>query len=95
MDEFLKKFGEQIRSRREYYGFSQEHLAELVDVSTNTINSIENGKTFLTYQTLKSLCSALDVTPPMLFNFEVPKEKPDKNLHLLIKSYHLHSNNKF
>ena len=55
MDEFLKKFGEKVRSYREVYGYSQEKLAEIADVSTNTVNSIENGKTFFTYQTLKNI----------------------------------------
>lgn len=87
MDEFLQKFGKSVRKYREMYGLSQEKFAELVNVSTNTINSIENGKSFLTYQTLKSLCSALNITPPMLFNFEVKPDKPDKNLHLLITYY--------
>ena len=87
MDEFLQKFGKSVRRYRETFGLSQEKFAELVDVSTNTINSIENGKTFLTYKTLKSLCFALDITPSMLFNFEVKKEEPDKNLLQLISYY--------
>ena len=87
MDEFLQKFGKSVKKYREMYGLSQENFAELVDVSTNTINSIENGKSFLTYQTLKNLCAALNITPPMLFNFEVNKEQPDKQLNLLISYY--------
>lgn len=71
MDEFLKNFGEKVREYRELCSFSQERLAELSEVSTNTINSIENGKTFLTYQTLKNISFALNIDPTELFNFKV------------------------
>lgn len=84
MDEFLKKFGEKVRSYRELRKLSQERLAELADVSTNTINSIENGKTFLTYPTLKSICSALNITAPQLFAFDVKPSEPDKLLSQII-----------
>ncbi len=85
MDEFLEKFGEKVKGYRELCGYSQERLAELSEVSTNTINSIENGKTFLTYQTLKNICSALNVTAPDLFNIEVKNYSvEDKLLHQII-----------
>lgn len=81
MDEFLEKFGEKIKTYRELCGYSQERLAELCEVSTNTINSIENGKTFLTYQTLKKISSALNIQIPELFQVEV--NSTDENNRLL------------
>ncbi len=84
MDEFIIKFGKRVREYREILGYSQEKLAELADVSTNTINSIENGKTFVKYSTLKKLSSALNILAGDLFNFEVDKEIPDKLLHQII-----------
>lgn len=81
MDEFLKKFGEKVKEYRELCGYSQERLAELCEVSTNTINSIENSKTFLTYQTLKNISTALNIQIPELFNFEV--KAADENNRLL------------
>ena len=84
MDEFIIKFGKRVREYREILGYSQEKLAELADVSTNTINSIENGKTFVKYSTLKKLSSALNISACDLFNFEVDKEISDKLLHQII-----------
>ncbi len=84
MDEFLKKFGERVRTYRKLNDLSQERLAELADVSTNTINSIENGKTFLTYPTLKNICSSLNITAPQLFAFDVKPQEPDKLLSQLL-----------
>lgn len=40
----LKNFGISIKSERLKRGISQEKLAELVDVSRNTISLIETGK---------------------------------------------------
>lgn len=69
MDKFLQQLGNKVKEYRELCGYSQERLAELSEVSTNTINSIENGKTFLTYPTLKRISTALNVTPETLFSF--------------------------
>jgi transcriptional regulator with XRE-family HTH domain len=38
------KFGDKIRSIREKRGFSQDDLAEMMEISRSTISKIENGK---------------------------------------------------
>jgi len=47
-EEFIKNnrniIGGEIRKYREKKGFSQEHLANLMDISRATISKIENGK---------------------------------------------------
>ena len=47
-EEFIKNnrniIGGEIRKYREKKGFSQEHLATLMDISRATISKIENGK---------------------------------------------------
>jgi transcriptional regulator with XRE-family HTH domain len=42
--EYRIKFGDKIRSIREKRGFSQDELAEMMEISRSTISKIENGK---------------------------------------------------
>lgn len=52
-----------VKKLREKLGLSQEKLARLADVSTNTIINIESGKqTNPTISTIKKIAKALDVS---------------------------------
>ena len=42
--EYRIKFGDKIRSIREKRGFSQDDLAEMMEIRRSTISKIENGK---------------------------------------------------
>lgn len=69
MDKFLKKFGQRLKTLRKAYGISQEKFAEKLNLSTNTISTIETGKSFIKYPTLKNICKALNIEPEELFKF--------------------------
>ncbi len=69
MDSFLKKFGKQIKVYREMRGYTQEQLAEKVNVATTTISAWETGKFFLEYPSILKLCDALEITVEDLFCF--------------------------
>lgn len=71
-DNFLKKFGKRIKLYRKSCGYTQEHLAELAEMASNTVSSLETGKTFITYASLKNLCKALKTTPEKFFKFDEP-----------------------
>lgn len=52
-----------VKKLREKLGLSQEKLARLADVSTNTIINIESGKqTNPTISTIKKIAKALDAS---------------------------------
>ncbi|MCC7543694.1 helix-turn-helix transcriptional regulator [bacterium] len=52
-----------VKKLREKLGLSQERLARLADVSTNTIINIESGKqTNPTISTIKKIAKALNVS---------------------------------
>lgn len=70
MDKFLKRFGERLKTLRKAYGLSQEKFAEKLGLSTNTISTIETGKSFIKYPTLKCICKALNIEPEELFRLE-------------------------
>ena len=55
------KIGQQIRKIRKAHGFSQEELAELVNISTTHMSHIETGNTKLSLPVLVDLANALNV----------------------------------
>jgi len=42
--DYRLKLGDKIRQVREQRGYSQEQLADLMDINRSTISKIENGK---------------------------------------------------
>lgn len=57
----MKKLGEKIWRAREGKGLSQEALAELLDVSRQTISNWENDRATPDAYKLKQLCEALGI----------------------------------
>lgn len=77
MSYFLDEFGKKVKGYRILRGYSQEKLAELVDVSTKTIVFWENGTSFIEYPTLQRLSKALEIEEAQLFNFGTEKGDSD------------------
>lgn len=44
LQEYRQRIGESIRESREKRGYSQDELAEIMEVNRSTISKIENGK---------------------------------------------------
>lgn len=63
----LHNLGEKIRETRLKRGFTQEHLAEMVDISTNFMSLIENGRN-MSVETLVKIAGALGVTVDFLLS---------------------------
>lgn len=74
MDVDKKLIGKRIRHRREVAGFSQEQLAEKLELSTNHISSMECGKSLLTTKRLLNLCDILGGTPNYYLLGEIEPE---------------------
>ena len=68
MENFLKRFGKKIRYYRELNNYSQEELADLIGVSTNTLASWERGESFIRTITLEKLSKELKIKPEFLFS---------------------------
>lgn len=54
------KLGDKIRQVREQQGYSQEQLAEMMDINRSTISKIENGKFSITVDYLVRFSIFLD-----------------------------------
>lgn len=64
-----KELGLKIQSIRKSHGLSQEKLAELIGVSTNTISKIETGNRFPSCKTFENIANSLEINLSELFNF--------------------------
>ncbi|AAK79545.1 transcriptional regulator with XRE-family HTH domain [Clostridium acetobutylicum] len=55
--------GDRIRNSRKSKNYTQENLAEYLDVSTVYVSKIECGKTKINLETLMKICKFLNITP--------------------------------
>lgn len=58
--EYRLKLGDKIRQVREQKGYSQEQLADMMDINRSTISKIENGKFSITVDYLVRFSIFLD-----------------------------------
>ncbi len=59
---FLKEMGKRIMARRKALCFTQEFLAEKIDVSTQMISNLELGKKAIRPENLAKVCKALQIS---------------------------------
>ena len=62
-----KELGKKIKRIRAQKGYTQEKLAEMVEISQRALSSIELGENFVTAETLDKLLHALEISPEELF----------------------------
>ncbi|MDI6402043.1 helix-turn-helix transcriptional regulator [Balneolaceae bacterium ANBcel3] len=58
--DYRLKLGDKIRQVREQRGYSQEQLADMMDINRSTISKIENGKFSITVDYLVRFSISLD-----------------------------------
>lgn len=74
----LKKLlGERIKRLRKSRNFTQEQLAEMIEIAPRNLSRIEVGESFVTAETLEKLLYALNVTAEELFAYEYIRESKD------------------
>ncbi len=73
-----KQLGLKIRHLRQAKELTQEAFAEAIGISPRTLCFIENGKNFLTAETLEKILTTLEITPEELF--AVNHNKPAEDL---------------
>ena len=65
-----------VKALRKKKGFSQEQLAEIADLSTQSVSDIEGRRTWVSDKTLERLSKAFDVDIYQLF---IPAPKDTRN----------------
>lgn len=83
MSEIKKLFGKNVRYYREKMGFTQEQLAERLDINCRSLSFIECGTNFVSAETLENLCKTLNVTPKCLFDFKFNIKPENDTAHAL------------
>lgn len=68
MDEEMLEVGRRISSLRKSYGYTQERLAEMADISVQFLIQIEHGKKTMKIATLRRLSAALSVSADYIIN---------------------------
>ena len=83
-----RELGSKIKRIRHKKGITQEKLAEQVNISTYTLIGIENGKNFMTAQTMQKIIDCLDITLEELFNAEhlKPTNELVEDIHDIVNS---------
>ncbi len=70
MKTFKEAFGRRLKELRKNRKYTQEQVAELLDLNQRQITRIETGDNFPSVDTLEKLCLLLDVHPKYLFEFD-------------------------
>jgi transcriptional regulator with XRE-family HTH domain len=73
MTYFQMKFIENLRFWRKKRGLSQLKLSEMVNISPNYLNAVENGKNFPSPEIIQQISDTLGILPYQLF-IEHPSE---------------------
>ena len=67
-EDILKVLGKNIKKVRKEKGYTQDYVAEQINVSTDLLRSIENGRNIGSITTLLNICNFLQVSPNTLFD---------------------------
>ncbi len=62
MEKMLKEIGQRICMRRKELKYTQEQLAEMMDVSVQMISNLERGNKAIRIDNLVKLCTILNVS---------------------------------
>jgi len=76
--------GRNVKKYRTFKGFSQATLAEILDISPNFISDIENGKRWLSSDTLVNLAEALGIE---VYEFLLPQQTQTDDITAFIQTY--------
>jgi transcriptional regulator with XRE-family HTH domain len=102
MTHFQKLFIENLRFWRKKRSISQLKLSEMVNISPNYLNAVENGKNFPSPEVIQHISDILELMPYQLFlehpaekssgcnaisDFIVSKQRFVKEINELIKKY--------
>jgi transcriptional regulator with XRE-family HTH domain len=74
------ELAQRIKQARHEKGYSQSKLAELADVSTNTIGKLEISYTTVSLKTILNIANALDVDINFLVSDNPPNSKQATDL---------------
>lgn len=75
-NDVLQILGSRLKKARNEKKLTQDFVAENVNISTDLLRNIENGRNIGSIPTLLNLCNFLEITPDILFEPLINTEKP-------------------
>lgn len=75
MTAFQDKFGLRVKELRKRKGYTQEKMAELLNIGVRSLVKIETGNSFPSMQTLENIIKVLNTSNLELFDFEHLQQK--------------------
>ena len=75
----LKFLGDRIRSARKDCGLTQQALADQADLAVKTIQDVERGRKYPTYETLCQLIERLGISPIHCSHRRCPRKMKQSN----------------
>ena len=85
MEISLELVGIRIMQKRKEHGYSQEELAELIEVSKNHLSSMERGHYFPTAKVVKKICNTLGGTFDYYYLGRIDEESEEEIIKLFEK----------
>ena len=76
MADLRKPLGKKISQLRKQKGYTQEKLAEMLDIARNSLSNIESGRSFMSFKNVQKLIDIFGIEPYELFIFD--KTEPSK-----------------
>lgn len=67
VNDIKKILGKAVAELRNQKGYTQEQLAEFLNLSPHTITRIETGNTFVSGEVIAQLCNLFEISPCTLF----------------------------
>ena len=67
-EDILNTFGKNVKIARRKLGYTQDYVAESINISTDLLRGIENGRNIGSITTLLNICNFLKVSPNTLFH---------------------------
>lgn len=66
-EDVLNTIGNKIKQARLNHKYTQDYVSEHIDISTDLLRNIENGRNIGSIPTLLNLCNFLEISPNTLF----------------------------
>ena len=86
-EDVLRTIGDKIKQARTQQKYTQEYVSENINISTDLLRNIENGRNIGSIPTLLNICNFLKVSPNYLFSelLTFKEDTLDSNLDTYIK----------
>ena len=90
MSGIRESFGQNLKIIRKSKNYTQEKLAEKINIDIRQYSRIETGKGFPSLTTLENICDALNINPACLFEMNYDKsiynkKSPEYEIFIKIK----------